>query len=111
MKLETMVSRLCTQAKGITDATLLARFLHAILSDGLKWWQDEALFTQETHTKANGKLTVLPGSTRRKYTAASLAEHEVVPWSDWKRLMRKWHWKLALVSLSSASIHTSLTLF
>ncbi|KAI0729395.1 transcription factor/nuclear export subunit protein 2-domain-containing protein [Fomitopsis betulina] len=78
------------------EARNYARFLHSILTDGLKWWQDEALFTQETHTKANGRLTVLPGSTRRKFTAASLAEHEVVPWSDWKRLMRKWHWKLAL---------------
>lgn len=86
---------------------LPARFLHAILSDGWKWWQDEALFTQETHSKVNGKLTALPGSTRRKHTASSLAEHEVVPWSDWKRLMRKWHWKLALVSLSFTNPHSA----
>ncbi|KZT71598.1 hypothetical protein DAEQUDRAFT_763816 [Daedalea quercina L-15889] len=78
------------------EARNYARFLHAILVDALKWWQDETLFQQENHTKIGGKSTVLPGSTRRKYTAVTIPEYELVPWAEWKRLLRKWHWKLQI---------------
>ncbi|KAH9938580.1 transcription factor/nuclear export subunit protein 2-domain-containing protein [Fomitopsis serialis] len=71
-----------------------ARFLHAILSDAWKWWQDEALYHQENRTKSGGKTVLLPGMTRRQFTKAVLAEEDFLRWPDWRKLLRKWHHKL-----------------
>jgi THO complex subunit 2 len=69
-----------------------------ILSDIWKWNQDEQLFIQDNRTKSGGKTVLLPGFQRRWTSKATILPDDLLKWSDFKQIVRKWHKKLGKAS-------------
>ena len=73
------------------------RFLLGILRDILAWHVDEAAYIQDTRTKVAGKTVLLPGLQKGFSTKVVVATN-VLKWSEFQQVVRKWHRKLAKVS-------------
>ncbi|TBU49613.1 transcription factor/nuclear export subunit protein 2-domain-containing protein [Dichomitus squalens] len=76
------------------EARNYGRFLLGVLTDIQKWSQDEQLFTQENRTKSGGAVTLLPGLQRRWTSKSVIAQEDLIKWSDFKTVVKKWHRKL-----------------
>lgn len=70
-----------------------------ILTDLWKWAQDEQLFLTENRTKVGGKTILLPGFQHRWSSKdhASIVAEDLLSWTGFKRILRKWHGKLGWV--------------
>ncbi|KAH7888047.1 transcription factor/nuclear export subunit protein 2-domain-containing protein [Phlebopus sp. FC_14] len=84
------------------EAKNYGRFLLGILTDLWKWAQDEQLFIQDNRTKIGGKTVLLPGFQQRwtNKDHASIAPEDLLSWTAFKQILRKWHRKLARSLLS-----------
>lgn len=71
--------------------------MHGALSDLWKWHQDEDLFNQDNRVKVGGKVHLSPGFTRAWTPAMPVPLDKILPWSDFKVVLRKWHQKVAKV--------------
>ncbi|KAL6309570.1 transcription factor/nuclear export subunit protein 2-domain-containing protein [Sparassis latifolia] len=80
------------------EAKNYGRFLLGILTDVAKWYLDEQAFLQENRTKTGGKTTYLPGLQRRWTAKSALTIEDIIPWLDYKQIVRKWHRKLLKAS-------------
>lgn len=72
------------------------RFLLGIMTDLLRWQQDEQLYIQDNRSKSGGKTVHHPGFQQRingKYAKPET----ILTWVDYKKVVRKWHGKLAKV--------------
>nr|VWP00540.1 Palmitoyltransferase AKR1 (EC (Ankyrin repeat-containing protein AKR1) [Ganoderma boninense] len=76
------------------EARNYGRFLHGVLTDIQKWYQDEQLFVQENRTKSGGTVTLLPGLQLRWTPKQVITQEDLIKWSDFKQVVRKWHRKL-----------------
>ncbi|PIL37228.1 hypothetical protein GSI_00921 [Ganoderma sinense ZZ0214-1] len=76
------------------EARNYGRFLHGVLTDIQKWYQDEQLFVQENRTKSGGTVTLLPGLQLRWTPKQVVAQEDLIKWSDFRQVVRKWHRKL-----------------
>jgi Transcription factor/nuclear export subunit protein 2 len=75
----------------------IGRFLLGILSDLLKWHQDEQLYLQENRTKSGGKAAYLPGLQLRWTNKPTVSIGDLAKWSEIHQFNRKCHRKLAKV--------------
>ncbi|KAI0082601.1 hypothetical protein K474DRAFT_1655406 [Panus rudis PR-1116 ss-1] len=76
------------------EARNYGRFLLGILTDLWKWFQDEQLYLQDNRTKSGGKYTYLPGFVFKWPPRPVISLEDLMTWSDFKRLIKKWHMKL-----------------
>ncbi|KAI0312477.1 transcription factor/nuclear export subunit protein 2-domain-containing protein [Amylostereum chailletii] len=77
------------------EAKNYGRFLHGVLTDLHKWYQDEQQYTQDNRVKVNGKAAWLPGFLQKPDRQAEPIEASaVLSWSSFQTIMRKWHKKL-----------------
>ena len=74
-----------------------------VLTDIQKWFQDEQLFVQENRTKSGGTVTLLPGLQFRWSPKQVVGQEDLIKWSDFRQVVRKWHRKLCKVFTSSSS--------
>ncbi|KAG0699864.1 transcription factor/nuclear export subunit protein 2-domain-containing protein [Suillus ampliporus] len=84
------------------EAKNYGRFLLGILTDLWKWAQDEQLFLMENRTKVGGKTILLPGF-QHKWSSkdhASIVADDLLSWTGFKQILRKWHRKLGKSLLS-----------
>ncbi|KAG1874783.1 transcription factor/nuclear export subunit protein 2-domain-containing protein [Suillus subalutaceus] len=84
------------------EAKNYGRFLLGILTDLWKWAQDEQLFLMENRTKVGGKTILLPGFQHRwsNKDHGSIASEDLLSWTGFKQILRKWHRKLGRSLLS-----------
>ncbi|KAG1857214.1 transcription factor/nuclear export subunit protein 2-domain-containing protein [Suillus tomentosus] len=84
------------------EAKNYGRFLLGILTDLWKWAQDEQLFFIENRTKVGGKTILLPGFQHRWSSKdhASIVPDDLLSWTGFKQILRKWHRKLGRSLLS-----------
>ena len=78
---------------------ILGRFLLGILTDVWKWHQDEQLFIQDNRTKSGGKTVLHPGLQHKWTNKTTIGPDDILNWSSFKQIARKWHRKLGKVSL------------
>ncbi|KAI0375719.1 hypothetical protein BV20DRAFT_1059341 [Pilatotrama ljubarskyi] len=78
------------------EARNYGRFLLGVLTDIYKWFQDEQLFLQENRSKSGGSTVFLPGLQLRWPATPKpvIAQEDLITWSDFKQVVRKWHRKL-----------------
>ncbi|KAG9317173.1 transcription factor/nuclear export subunit protein 2-domain-containing protein [Chiua virens] len=78
------------------EAKNYGRFLLGVLMDLWKWAQDEQLFIHENRTKIGGRTVLLPGFQPRwtNKDQMNLVPEDLLPWSGFKQILRKWHRKL-----------------
>lgn len=96
-KLEIMVSRKYTFIQHfLPDIIMTGRFLLGILRDLLSWYSDQATFNVENKTKVGGKTTALPGL--QQSFKMSQSPTNVLGWDEFRRILRKWHKRLTMVS-------------
>lgn len=93
MKPEAMVSKFIQTL--VYQQTPSGRFLLGILRDIAPWYQDMKVYIQENKDK---KGAILPGFKRGRNEKKVLDQEDLHPWEDFKRLLNKWHKKLAAVS-------------
>ena len=62
-----------------------------------KWHEDEALFIQDNRTRSGGKTLLHPGLQIRWTNKATIVGDDVLKWTGFKQILRKWHRKLAKV--------------
>jgi len=67
------------------------------LRDILTWHLDEAAYIQDTRTKVAGKTVLLPG-LQKKFSNKVVVATNVLKWSEFQQVVRKWHRKLTKVS-------------
>jgi THO complex subunit 2 len=77
--------------------SLLGRFLLGILTDLWKWHEDESLFIQDNRTRVAGKTVLHPGLQIRWTNKINIVADDVLKWTSFKQILRKWHRKLAKV--------------
>ncbi|KAG2043203.1 transcription factor/nuclear export subunit protein 2-domain-containing protein [Suillus americanus] len=84
------------------EAKNYGRFLLGILTDLWKWAQDEQLFLMENRTKVGGKTILLPGFQHRwsNKDHGSIVSEDLLSWTGFKQILRKWHRKLGRSLLS-----------
>ncbi|KAG1756059.1 transcription factor/nuclear export subunit protein 2-domain-containing protein [Suillus lakei] len=84
------------------EAKNYGRFLLGILTDLWKWAQDEQLFLMENRTKVGGKTVLLPGFQHRWSSKdhGSIVSDDLLSWTGFKQILRKWHRKLGRSLLS-----------
>ncbi|KAG2755797.1 hypothetical protein P692DRAFT_20853707 [Suillus brevipes Sb2] len=84
------------------EAKNYGRFLLGILTDLWKWAQDEQLFLMENRTKVGGKTILLPGFQHRWSSKdhGSIVSDDLLSWTGFKQILRKWHRKLGRSLLS-----------
>ncbi|KAG2148090.1 transcription factor/nuclear export subunit protein 2-domain-containing protein [Suillus clintonianus] len=84
------------------EAKNYGRFLLGILTDLWKWAQDEQLFLMENRTKVGGKTILLPGFQHRWSSKdhGSIVADDLLSWTGFKQILRKWHRKLGRSLLS-----------
>lgn len=80
------------------EARNYGRFLHGILTDILKWHNDEQAFMQDNRTKIGGKAVYLPGFQMKWSSKSVVAIEDIIKWSAYKTLVKKWHRKISNVS-------------
>ncbi|EPQ59661.1 hypothetical protein GLOTRDRAFT_136479 [Gloeophyllum trabeum ATCC 11539] len=76
------------------EARNYGRFLLGLLTDTLKWYQDEQLFNQENRSKAGGKTVLLPGMQYRWSYKATISQDDLMKFPDWQKVVKKWHRKI-----------------
>lgn len=84
------------------EARNYGRFLLGILSDLHKWHTDEQAYTQDNRVKAAGKTVYLPG-LQRALTTKAPAPETILTWPNFQQVLRKWHRKIAKVSVLESS--------
>lgn len=87
------------------EARNYGRFLHGILVDIMKWHNDEQAFMQDNRTKVGGKPVYLPGFQMKWSSKSVVAIEDIIKWSDFKTLAKKWHRKLSRVGACSKFTH------
>jgi THO complex subunit 2 len=75
----------------------LGRFLLGLLTDLLKWHQDEQQYLQDNRVKGAGKAAYLPGLQLRWTNKPTVAVSDLAKWSEVQQFNRKCHRKLAKV--------------
>jgi len=80
----------------ILTATI-GRFLLGLLTDLLKWHQDEQQYLQDNRVKGAGKAAYLPGLQLRWTSKPTVAISDLAKWSEVQQFNRKCHRKLAKV--------------
>ena len=81
------------------EARNYGRFLHGILTDATRWHNDEQAFMQDNRTKVAGKPVYLPGFQMRWTAKTTVAIEDIIKWTDFKIVVKKWHRKIFRVSL------------
>jgi THO complex subunit 2 len=81
-----------------TLTVMLGRFLLGLLTDLLKWHQDEQQYLQDNRVKGVGKAAYLPGLQLRWTNKPTVAISDLAKWSEVQQFNRKCHRKLAKVS-------------
>ena len=76
---------------------LIGRFLLGLLTDLLKWHQDEQQYLQDNRVKGAGKAAYLPGLQLRWTNKPTVAISDLAKWSEVQQFNRKCHRKLAKV--------------
>ena len=76
---------------------MLGRFLLGLLTDLLKWHQDEQQYLQDNRVKGVGKAAYLPGLQLRWTNKPTVAISDLAKWSEVQQFNRKCHRKLAKV--------------
>lgn len=79
---------------------MLGRFLLGLLTDLLKWHQDEQQYLQDNRVKGSGKAAYLPGLQLRWTNKPTVAISDLAKWSEVQQFNRKCHRKLAKVLAS-----------
>jgi len=77
--------------------TMVGRFLLGLLTDLLKWHQDEQQYLQDNRVKSAGKAAYLPGLQLRWMNKPTVAISDLAKWSEVQQFNRKCHRKLAKV--------------
>jgi THO complex subunit 2 len=77
--------------------TTIGRFLLGLLTDLLKWHQDEQQYLQDNRVKGAGKAAYLPGLQLRWTNKPTVAIVDLAKWSEVQQFNRKCHRKLAKV--------------
>ncbi|KAJ7591413.1 transcription factor/nuclear export subunit protein 2-domain-containing protein [Mycena floridula] len=73
------------------EARNYGRFLLGVLSDLQKWFQDEQLWITDNRSKVAGKTVIHPGFQKRFVANKVLSGSDVLTWSEFRRVTRKWH--------------------
>ena len=81
-----------------TLTVMLGRFLLGLLTDLLKWHQDEQQYLQDNRVKGSGKAAYLPGLQLRWTNKPTVAVSDLAKWSEVQQFNRKCHRKLVKVS-------------
>lgn len=76
---------------------VLGRFLLGLLTDLMKWHQDEQQYLQDNRVKGAGKAAYLPGLQLRWTNKPTVAVSDLAKWSEVQQFNRKCHRKLAKV--------------
>jgi len=76
---------------------MIGRFLLGLLTDLLKWHQDEQQYLQDNRVKGVGKAAYLPGLQLRWTNKPTVAISDLAKWSEVQQFNRKCHRKLAKV--------------
>ena len=76
---------------------VVGRFLLGLLTDLLKWHQDEQQYLQDNRVKSAGKAAYLPGLQLRWMNKPTVAISDLAKWSEVQQFNRKCHRKLAKV--------------
>ena len=76
---------------------VLGRFLLGLLTDLMKWHQDEQQYLQDNRVKSSGKAAYLPGLQLRWTNKPTVAVSDLAKWSEVQQFNRKCHRKLAKV--------------
>ena len=76
---------------------MTGRFLLGLLTDLLKWHQDEQQYLQDNRVKGVGKAAYLPGLQLRWTNKPTVAISDLAKWSEVQQFNRKCHRKLAKV--------------
>ena len=76
---------------------MLGRFLLGLLTDLLKWHQDEQQYLQDNRVKGAGKAAYLPGLQLRWTNKPTVAISDLAKWSEVQQFNRKCHRKLTKV--------------
>lgn len=79
---------------------ILGRFLLGLLTDLLKWHQDEQQYLQDNRVKSAGKAAYLPGLQLRWTNKPTVAVSDLAKWSEVQQFNRKCHRKLTKVGLA-----------
>jgi len=79
---------------------MLGRFLLGLLTDLLKWHQDEQQYLQDNRVKGVGKAAYLPGLQLRWTNKPTVAISDLAKWSEVQQFNRKCHRKLTKVFVS-----------
>ncbi|KAF9647035.1 hypothetical protein BDM02DRAFT_2819645 [Thelephora ganbajun] len=77
------------------EARNYGRFLLGLLTDLLKWHQDEQQYLQDNRVKGAGKAAYLPGLQLRWTNKPTVAISDLAKWSEVQQFNRKCHRKLA----------------
>lgn len=77
----------------------LGRFLLGLLTDLLKWHQDEQQYLQDNRVKGVGKAAYLPGLQLRWTNKPTVAVSDLAKWSEVQQFNRKCHRKLTKVGI------------
>lgn len=85
-----------------TLTVVLGRFLLGLLTDLLKWHQDEQQYLQDNRVKGSGKAAYLPGLQLRWTNKPTVAITDLAKWSEVQQFNRKCHRKLAKVRATFA---------
>jgi THO complex subunit 2 len=75
----------------------LGRFLLGLLTELLKWHQDEEQYLQDNRVKGAGKAAYLPGLQLKWSNKPTVAVSDLAKWSEVQQFNRKCHRKLAKV--------------
>lgn len=76
---------------------MIGRFLLGLLTDLLKWHQDEQQYLQDNRVKGAGKAAYLPGLQLRWTNKPTVAVSDLAKWSEVQQFNRKCHRKLTKV--------------
>ncbi|CAA7260264.1 unnamed protein product [Cyclocybe aegerita] len=77
------------------EARNYGRFLLGVLRDLLTWHLDEAAFIQDNRAKVAGKTVILPGFLQKWSSKAVPTAANILKWSEFQQIVRKWHRKIA----------------
>jgi THO complex subunit 2 len=82
----------------------LGRFLLGLLTDLLKWHQDEQQYLQDNRVKSAGKAAYLPGLQLRWTNKPTVAVSDLAKWSEVQQFNRKCHRKLTKVGIGRSHV-------
>lgn len=74
------------------------RFLLNILKDLWAWQQSEELYLQDNRAKGTKKAVFHPGMQKKWSMKPNLTQEDILSWTEFKIVLKKWQRKLGKVS-------------